>query len=217
MKNELKSISWADTIEAIKKCHLSILDADSANTDDWILAFNQLVDSINDERKLNPEFCPELAALTIETGLDYHFSDILEDYFNFLEEAHQWDAVISSCDTIMELFKWEKSLPSQYMFRKGNALEKSKRFAEAEAFGKEWLEKYPTDLYGVASNVYLMLELNKLSEAQALTQKYLRDDLICDSSSDTFFMAAYRLFEMTDDINAKQRVERKMADYQDFC
>ena len=51
-------------------------------------------------------------------------------------------------------------------------------------------------------------------KAEEITKKYLRDDLICDNTTDTFFMAAYRLFEITENINAKQRVEKKMQEYQ---
>ena len=55
--------------------------------------------------------------------------------------------------------------------------------------------------------------LKRYDEAEAITAKYLGPDLICDKETDTFFMAAYRLFEMTDNKDAKRRVEKKMADY----
>lgn len=201
-------------MEAVRACHLSLLDAEKADCASWEKAFNALAASIDDERKLDPAFSQELKDLTEASGSSYDFTDILEEYFDFMETNEKWDTVIASCYKIIELFKWEKALPSEYMFRIGNALEKSKRFAEAESFGKDWLDRYPTDLYAAASNVFLMLELKKYDQAEALTEKYLRDDLICDSDTDTFFMAAYRLYEMTDNINAKQRVEKKMAEYQ---
>lgn len=52
--------------------------------------------------------------------------------------------------------------------------------------------------------------LKRYDEAEAITAKYLGPDLICDKETDTFFMAAYRLFEMTDNKDAKRRVEKKM-------
>lgn len=216
MQNDLKSNLWGAAIEQIRSCHLSLLSAESANVVAWKDAFNQLVAAIKDERKLDPAFSKEIDDLTSTTGITYDFGDILEEYFDFLEEKKEWDDVITSCDELISLFKWEHRLPSEYMFRKGNALEKSNRLDEAESFGKIWLEKYPTDLYAAASNVYLMLKLGKTAEAEALTEKFLRDDLVCDDTTDTFFMAAYRLYEMTDNINAKKRVEAKMADYQNM-
>jgi len=211
----LTSTTWAATSEKIRKCHLSLL-SDGGNTADWVDAFDSLIDSIKDERKLDPAFSPELGMLTKATGITYDFADILEEYFDHLEESNEWEKVISSCEKIIDLFKWESALPSEYMFRKGNALEKSGRYEEAEAFGKEWLEKYPTDLYGAASNTFLLLELGRVDEAEAITEKYLRDDLICNDDSNTLYMAAYRLYEMTENINAKQRVEKKMAEYQEL-
>ena len=216
MQNELKSGSWGATAEKIRKCHLSLLSSETVKVEDWRDAFFSLIQSINDERKSDPAFACELAQLTEATGITYDFADILEEYFNFLEESKEWDLVIASADELMELFKWENVMPSEYMFRKGNALEQSKRFDEAEAFGQEWLRLYPTDLYAAASNVFLMLELGKMKEAEELTEKYLRDELVCTDDTDTFFMAAYRLYELTDNINAKQRVEKKMAEYQNL-
>ena len=213
MTDNLTSALWADVNEHMRKCHLSKVDPAAASEADWEKTFELLVSAIHDERKLNPTFAAEITELTDETGNTYGFADILEEYFDHLEDREEWDSVIRSADEIMGLFKWEKKLPSEYMFRKGNALEKSKRYDEAESFGKEWLEKYPYDLYAAASNVFLKVELKKYDEAEAITKKYLRDDLICDNTTDTFFMAAYRLFEITEDINAKQRVEKKMAEY----
>ena len=216
MQAELKSKLWPEVANNIRQCHLSMLSPDSRDLGAWQQAFKGLMSAITDERKLDPAFCQELSDLTEATGFSYDFKDILEEYFDLLEAEEKWDAVITSCDSIINYFKWEKAMPSQYMFRKGNALNKAGRYAAAEAFGKEWLDKYPTDLYAAASNAFLYIELGKLDKAKAITEKYLKDDLVCDSTTDTFFMAAYRLYEMTDDINAKQRVEQKMAEYQNL-
>ena len=214
MLSDLRSPLWPDVNEKMRKCHLSTVMPDEASEADWETAFDLLVLAIKDERKMNPAFAEELTELTDETGNVYGFEDILEEYFDHLEENGKWDKVISSCETMVSLFKWEHKLPSEYMFRKGNALEKSQRYDEAQTFGLKWLEKYPQDLYAAASNVFLMLELKKYDEAQALTEKYLRDELVCDNTSDTFFMAAYRLYELTENINAKERVMKKMTEYQ---
>lgn len=213
MLDDLKCTLWPDVNEAMRKCHLSRVNPASVKEDDWKVAFDLLILAIKEERKLNPSFAAEISELSDATGNEYGFEAILEEYFDHLEEHEEWEEVIASADKIISLFKWEKKLPSEYMFRKGNALEKSKRFDEAEKFGEKWLSEYPYDLYAAASNVFLKIELGKIKEADELTKKYLRDDLQCDNTNDTFFMAAYRLYEITDDINAKQRVEKKMAEY----
>lgn len=213
MNTELKSLKWDEAAKKMQKCHLSILNPDAADTADWKDAFQTLVKAIKEERSFEPAFAPEFDTLDSETGNTYGFKDIMEEYFDFLEEKGDWDDVIESAEEMISLFKWESKLPSEYMFRKGDALDKAGRTAEAEDFGAYWLEHYPHDLYAAASNVFLKAELGKLDEAKAITEKYLRDDLICNEESDSFFMAAYRLFELTDDINAKQRIEKKIAEY----
>ena len=216
MNKELKSKKWEETAKKMQACHLSLLNPDAANTADWRDAFETLVKAIKEERSYNPAFAPEVADLDEETGNTYGFYDILEEYFDFLEDKGDWDDVIASAEEMISLFKWEKKLPSDYMFRKGNALEKARRLNDAEDFGEYWLEHYPQDLYAAASNVFIKAEIGKLDEAEAITKKYLRDDLMCDDDSDSFFMAAYRLFELTNDINAKQRIEKKIAEYQEM-
>lgn len=213
---KLHSTTWEETVESIRKMHLGSLNPESVTESDWENAFNMLVASIEDERKANPYFAPELSNLTDETGIAYNFADILEDYFDHLEEINAWDGVIDSCDKILKLFSWHEAMPSEYMYRKGNALQKAGRLEEAEAFGKEWLSKYPDDLYAGASNAFLLLSMGRIDEAEALTEKYMSDDLVCDDKSSTLFMAAYRLYEMTDNINAKKRVEQKMAEYNEL-
>ncbi len=216
MDKELKSKKWDDAVKKMQACHLSLLNPEDAKSADWKEAFNALVKAIKEERSYNPAFAPELSDLDEATKNTYGFYDILEEYFDFLEEKEDWDDVIESAEEMISLFKWEKKLPSEYMFRKGNALEKARRLNEAEDFGEYWLSHSPQDLYAAASNVFLKAEIGKYDEARAITEKYLRDDLMCDKDSDCFFMAAYRLYELTDDINAKQRIEKKIAEYQEI-
>ena len=213
MKTDLTAKSWASTMEQIRKCHLSLIGTTNATTEDWKVAFDSLVSSIKEEKISNVDFANEISDLTSATGSSYDFADILEEYFDHLEENCAWQVVIDSCDEIFSLFKWQTKMPSEYMFRKGNALEKLGKLEEAAKFGEEWLSKYPNDLYAVASNVFLMVEMKKFDRAEELTKKYLTDDLVCDKNTDTFFMAAERLYEITDNINAKQRIEKKIAEY----
>lgn len=212
MKN-LTSNTWKKAVESMRKCHVSLVGAQKASIEDWSKAFQLLAIAIQEEKTISPYFAPELSQLTEDTGCDYDFSDILEEYFDYMEEMEQWDEVIASCDAILEMFDWEKEMPSEYMFRKGNALMKDGRLQEAEAFGKDWLAEYPKDCYAAASNVFLLITMGELEEAEKLTEEYLGEDLVCDNTNDTLFMAAYRLYEMTDNIYAKQRVEKKMAEY----
>ena len=216
MDQNLKSKKWDDAVKKMQACHLSLLNPDQAKTSDWKDAFETLVKAIKEERSFNPAFAPEFEDLDKDTKDTYGFYDIMEEYFDFLEEKGDWDDVISSAEEMISLFKWEKKLPSEYMFRKGNALEKSRRLNDAEDFGAYWLEHYPQDLYAAASNVFIKAEIGKFDEAEEITKKYLREDLVCDKDSDSFFMAAYRLFELTDNINAKQRIEKKIAEYQEM-
>nr|MCR4790807.1 hypothetical protein [Treponemataceae bacterium] len=184
-----------------------------ADTKDWRAAFEALASSIKEERKAYPEFASEFTDLTETTGSSYDFTDIIEEYFDHLEENKAWQDVIDSSEELVALFKWEKSMPSQFMFRKGNALEKLGRIDEALEFGEEWLKKYPEDLYAVASNVFINVEMKRFEKADALIEKHLREYMICDKKTDTFLMAAYRLYEVTNNINAKQRLEKKINEY----
>lgn len=213
MKKELKSSKWLDAKEMIRKCHLSQLNSEETSISEWKLAFDTLMLALKDERAMEPEFAKEVSELTKDTGFDYDFEDILEEYFDYIEAKEEWALVIESCDQMLENFAWKNALPSEYKFRKGNALESDGQIKAAEAFGKAWLEEYPEDYYAAASNVFLMIAMGKIEEAEELTNNYLRNDLICDSKTDTFFMAAYRLYEITDNIYAKQRVEKKLAEY----
>jgi hypothetical protein len=124
MDKELKSKKWDDAVKKMQACHLSLLNPEVAKSADWKEAFNALVKAIKEERSYNPAFAPELSDLDEATENTYGFYDILEEYFDFLEEKEDWDDVIESAEEMISLFKWEKKLPSEYMFRKGNALEK---------------------------------------------------------------------------------------------
>lgn len=210
---KLNSAFWTDAIELIRECHLSHAGIESKSVEDWNRAFKLLMDAINDERTINQYFASELKDLDDNTDITYSFADILEEYFDYLEENECWDDVISSSNEIINCFAWVDVKPSEYKFRIGNALEKTGRYDEAESFGKKWLEDYPEDLFAAASNVFLLVELKRFEEAEALTEKYLGEDLICDDRSQTIFMAAYRLYELTDNANAKQRVSKKIAEY----
>lgn len=214
MRDDLASKIWENAKEEIRKCHLSLLQEVADDVSTWKDAFDTLVNALIDERNTTPSFARELSLLTEETGFTYDFKDILEEYFDFLEEREQWLILIESCDKIIEIFEWKESIPSQYLFRKGNALQKLGRMKEAEAFGKEWLEKYPDDLYAGASNAFLLVELGRKEEALELTKKYMSEELVCENAEDTVFMAAVRLFEMTDDSFAKERVAKKIAEYE---
>lgn len=213
MTENLTSTLWTDAKEQIRACHLSQLAPETADLATWKKAFDTLMDAIAGERKSAADFSAELSDLTEASGFDYSFSDILEEYFDHLEEKAAWEMVVESCDRILAMFAWKTMPNSEYMFRKGNALEKLGKIAEAEAFGRKWLEEAPEDYYAAASLVFLLITEGKIEEAEEITGQYLRSDLVCDSKTDTFFMAAYRLYELTDNAYAKQRVEQKIAEY----
>ncbi len=209
----LCSKTWEEAAEKLRKSRLSTLEQGNQDVACWVEAFDLTIECIKEQRHTNPGFASELNLLDEETGNKYNLLEDLEAYFDHMEEVGKWEQVIESCDKLFELFAWKDMRPSEFKFRKGNALEALKRYDEAEEFGKAWLEEYPDDLYAAASNVYLKITMGKYDEAEEITEKYLGEDLICDKKTDTFFMAAYRLYEMTDNIDAKRRVEKKIADY----
>jgi len=213
MKKNLSSTLWPEATKLMKDCHLSLLSAPDGSDIKWREAFSLLIQAIVEERVLDARFALELSELSDDTDSDYSFADIFEEYFDFLEKKEDWIAVVASCNQMLRFFSWKKKFPSEYMYRKGNALLKLGRIEEAEEFGKDWLANFPGDLYAAAANVFLLIKLNRLEEAKHITEKYLDSNLVCDNAYDTFYMAAYRLYEITDDINAKQRVEQKMAEY----
>lgn len=216
MNQNLSASSWHDTMEKIRKCHLSLIQETTANVKEWKEAFEALISSIKEERINYPEFAQELSDLTDSTGSSYAFNDILEEYFDYLEENKAWEIIIESSDTLINLFKWEAKYPSEYMFRKGDSLLKLDKLQEAKTFGEIWLKEYPNDLYAVASNVFLLITMGESEKALELTDKHLTRELKCNKTSDTFLMAAYRLYEITSDINAKQRIEAKIAAYNEM-
>lgn len=216
MNQNLSASSWHDTMEKIRKCHLSLIQETTANVKEWKEAFDALISSIKEERINYPEFAQELSDLTDSTGSSYAFNDILEEYFDYLEENKAWEIIIESSDTLINLFKWEAKYPSEYMFRKGDSLLKLDKLQEAKTFGEIWLKEYPNDLYAVASNVFLLITMGESEKALELTDKHLTRELKCNKTSDTFLMAAYRLYEITSDINAKQRIEAKIAAYNEM-
>ena len=200
-------------MEYIRQCHLSNLENQDVDIAAWTFAFEQFTIALHEEKSINPNFAPELSMLKHDTECEYDFADILEEYFDFLEDHEQWDEIIASCDELLDMFEWEEAYPSEYMFRKGDALESAGRFNEALSFGQQWLADYPDDYYAAASNVFLLISLQRYEEAEALTERYLKEELICDKRTDTFFMAAYRLYEITENAYAKKRVEKKIAAY----
>lgn len=216
MNQNLSASSWHDTMEKIRKCHISLIQETTANVKEWKEAFDALISSIKEERINYPEFAQELSDLTDSTGSSYAFNDILEEYFDYLEENKAWEIIIESSDTLINLFKWEAKYPSEYMFRKGDSLLKLDKLQEAKTFGEIWLKEYPNDLYAVASNVFLLITMGESEKALELTDKHLTRELKCNKTSDTFLMAAYRLYEITSDINAKQRIEAKIAAYNEM-
>lgn len=213
MNQNMKSPIWGKAMDCVRKCHLSLLTSDAPDAAAWKEAFSLVMDAIDDERNSVGDFAAELYMLDEETGIEYAFEDIFEEYFDLLEKEELWEDVITSSERMVNSFAWQEKKPSEYMFRKGNALEHLKRYEEAEAFGKDWLAQYPDDLYAAASNTFLLIETKQFEKAKDLVEKYMRDELVCDNTNDTFFMAAFRLYEMTDNIYAKQRVEQKMAEY----
>ena len=96
MDKELKSKKWDDAVKKMQACHLSLLNPEAAKSADWKEAFNALVKAIKEERSYNPAFAPELSDLDEATENTYGFYDILEEYFDFLEEKEDWDDVIES-------------------------------------------------------------------------------------------------------------------------
>lgn len=213
MHQGLSATTWKQTMDKIRICHISHLLQNSPGVADWKEAFDLLINSIKEERLNYPDFAKEISDLTNETGSSYSFNDILEEYFDFLENTFSWNEVIDSCDKIIPLFKWEAKSSSEYKYRKGNALLKLKRTEEAKKFNEEWLKDFPDDLYAVTSNILLLISLGELAKALTLTELHLSNDLKCNRITDTFMTAANKLCELTEDENASQQLKEKITEY----
>lgn len=213
---ELKSKLWPTVIENIRKCHLSTISGEGVEQDKWITAFDDIFVALYEERKLHSAFAPELGFLTEDIGISYDIQEVLEEYFDMLEDNNRWDDVVASCEKLLTSFVWRKTKPSQYYFRKGNALLKSGKIEEAKVFGEKWLKDFPNDLFAAASNSFLLLELGKEEEAGELARKYLGDEYKDKSAKDSVYMAAVRLLELTNGPWAKDRVAKKIAEYEDI-
>lgn len=212
MRNTLKSASWKETAEKIRKCHLSTL-GDGVDVSEWKEAFDSLIASVINERLANPTFATELAYLTPDSGIAYDIKDVLNEYFDALEAKEAWDTVIVSAQTLLDTFAWNNFAPSEYKYRIGNALMKSGRLVEAEEFGKKWMKESPNDLFAAASNSFLLMALGRKKEAKDIAAKFLDPNLVCDDETQTVFAAALSLYDATEDKTAKHIIETKIAEY----
>ncbi len=179
----------------------------------WEQAFSLLKEIIADERSNNAEFAPELYELDEVTDYEYDVQGWLEDYLDELDMWNDHEALLRSCEELLELFRWKKICSSDIQFMKVSSLNALNRHGEAVAYCRGWIEKEPDNIMAVTAGIYACISDKKMEEAEKLIHKYMDEDTECTEENDILFIAASRYYQAVGNKKEQKRIDALLEEY----
>ncbi|MCR5795474.1 MAG: SseB family protein [Solobacterium sp.] len=182
----------------------------------WIKAadeFRKVCDALHEENSL-PEVYIDLYE---QGGSPPKNRSLLEDMPVDLIDAEEFEACVSFCRYVFEMFSLTDEEMSAIGIHTIEALIRAKQYDRAHAFMDEWMED-PGD--GYAANAMLMKLLiteEKFDEADRLWEKLKEEHPVCEGSACMLYVIAADLAEAEGDYEYADTLREQAADaYQDI-
>ena len=93
----MKNKKWKQFDKPAEKCYSNMIGAD---TDDscWIQAFELLKEIIQEERKLKPDYAPQIELLEEETDYGYDITGWLEDCLDEIDMREDYESLLKASE-----------------------------------------------------------------------------------------------------------------------
>lgn len=208
------SRKWKKFEELTRKCYMAMAGLEKSRNC-WDEAFEALKETLDAERKEDPEYAAELYQLDDVTDYEYDVEGWLEDYLDDLDMRESKEKLLEVCNELLGLFRWGEDKPSDIRFMKVSALKNLGRAEEAEAFCEWWLGEEPDNYVAVAAEIYLLLEIRNMEAAEQLIQQHIHEDTKCTGENDVLFSAAATYYKVAGKKEEEERVQKKLDAYEE--
>lgn len=208
------SRKWKKFEELTRKCYMAMAGLEKSRNC-WDEAFEALKETLDAERKEDPEYAAELYQLDDVTDYEYDVEGWLEDYLDDLDMRESKEKLLEVCDQLLELFCWKEENPSDIKFMKVSALKSLGRAEEAGAFCERWLEEEPDNDVAAAAGIYMFLEARKMEAAEQLIRQRIHEDTKCTDENEMLFSAAATFYKVTGKKEEEERVQKELDEYED--
>ena len=205
---------WSKFSALTDKCYTDMIQ-ESTDSRIWEEAFSVLIQIIEDERKKDPHFAPELYELEEITDYRYDISGWIEDYLDEMDMREEYQTLYDSCQKLLNLFRWVEETPSTLNFQMASALREMGRMDESLEFCEAWYQREQKDVVAAAALIYARIAEKDYKGAQEIVGTYIKEDTECTDENDIIFTAAERLYEATGDEKALERVEQSVEEYEE--
>lgn len=211
----MKNKQWKQFDLLTEKCYGNMIGAYKDSTC-WQKAFQTLCEIVKDERCNNPDFPEKLYELDDSTDFAYDIQGWLEDYLDEMDMAEQFNILLDSINTLLELFQWDEGDLADLYFRKASVLGSLNRADEASDFCQNWLKTFPDSIPAITANVYAQLGIKNIDHAKQLVENNINSDTECTEDNDILFTAASFLYQISGDKTKKAAIDKKLQAYEDF-
>ena len=211
----MKNKKWKRFDKLTAKCYSNMIGAD---TDDscWIQAFELLKEIIQEERKLKPDYAPQIELLEEETDYGYDITGWLEDCLDEIDMRENYEFLLKASEDLLNLFGWPEYTGSDLKFRKVSALLNLKREKEAVAYCNKWREKEPENIVAATASVYALTQEKEYGKVQQIINQFIPNPDECGDENDIMFTAASKFYEATGNKKAKKQIDKAMEAYDKY-
>ena len=207
---------WDKYCDMSEQCYMeSMLGNSSLKT--WMETYDTLKEALLLEWKHNPEFPKEYDEVSweLEEELEccFDMAGWIEDFFDELELFDAWDIVLEKAKDIMNLFAWEEIRPDEFKLRVGKALLEQAKQQETLEYCQNWYAENENNWFAATALLSALTSIKDYEKAEALVEKFIDAETICDDEKELFFGNAQQLYEVQGKEEKARWIEQKINTY----
>ena len=207
---------WEKYCDMAEQCYMeSMVGKSSLET--WLETYDMLKEALLLEWKENPEFPREYDEVSweLEDELDCCCDMVgwLDDFFDELELFDAWDLVQEKAKEILHLFAWEEIRPDEFKLRIGKALLEQAKQQETLEYCQNWYEENENNWLAATALVSALTAIKDYEKAEALVEKFIGVETLCDDENELFFGNAQQLYEVQEKEEQARWIEEKINAY----
>lgn len=211
----MKNKKWNKFSKLTEKCYRNMIGAEKDGSC-WEQAFELLIEIVRDGREQNSKYASELEGLDDATDYKYDIQGWLEDCLDHIEMKENDKALLSMCNTLLDMFVWPEYTGSDIKFRKAATMTKIGQKEDAAIFCKKWLQDEPENMIAGCAGVYAFIEVRAFEDAEKLVEQFIPDKSQCSEENDMMFMAASILYQVTGRKKEKKVIDKAMDAYEEY-
>lgn len=209
----MQNNKWKKLEKLVDKCYINMIGAEKDGSC-WQKTFDYLMNIVREERRINPNYVPEIEMLEDEADYSCDITGWLEDCLDEMDMNGDYSTLLKMCNELLTLFSWPEYTGSDIKFRKASALSSLGQLKESVEYCEKWIQEEQENIVAATAGIYAFIKVKEYEKGEKLVEKFILYESDCNDDNDIVFTAASALYKAMKKNEKKRVIDKAIKEYE---